>query len=41
MKLITAAAAIAVLATPALADMDAAKALIAKHSQLPEFTAPG
>ena len=35
------AAAAMVLAAPASADIDAAKALIAKHSQLPEFTAPG
>jgi len=33
--------ALALAATPALADMDAAKALIAQYSQFPTFTAPG
>jgi ribose transport system substrate-binding protein len=41
MKILTTTAALALLASPALADLDAAKALIAKHSALPEFTAPG
>ena len=39
--LMTAAVAALALGSPALADMDAAKALIAKHSQLPTFEAPG
>lgn len=39
--LLTATAALGLLAAPALADMDAAKALIAKYSELPTFTAPG
>lgn len=41
MKYLTLAATFAALASPALADMDAARALIEKHSQLPAFTAPG
>lgn len=41
MRILTTTAALALLASPALADLDAAKALIAKHSALPEFTAPG
>lgn len=39
--LTTTAMAATLLAAPAFADMDAAKALIATHSQVPEFTAPG
>ena len=31
----------ALLATPALADMDAARALIERHSEMPEFVPPG
>ena len=38
---LAAASALALLALPASADMEAAKALIEKHSKLPEFTAPG
>ncbi|MEM7524240.1 MAG: sugar ABC transporter substrate-binding protein [Pseudomonadota bacterium] len=41
MKHLTIAAAFAALASPAAADMDAAKALIAKYSELPTFEAPG
>jgi ribose transport system substrate-binding protein len=41
MKYFTTAALAIGLASPALADMDAAKALLDKYSQLPEFTAPG
>ncbi len=41
MRYLSSAAVLTLLATPALADMDAAKALIATHSVLPEFTAPG
>ena len=41
MKLLYSVAGLALLATPALADMDAAKALVEKYSNLPEFTAPG
>lgn len=41
MRYLASAAGLALLATPALADMDAAKALIAQYSNLPEFTAPG
>ncbi len=41
MKYFTTAALAIGLASPAFADMDAAKALLDKYSQLPEFTAPG
>ncbi len=41
MKYLTSAAALALLATPALADIEAAKALVAQYSQLPAFSAPG
>ncbi len=41
MRYLASAAGLALLATPALADMDAAKALIEQYSKLPEFTAPG
>jgi ribose transport system substrate-binding protein len=41
MKHLALAAAAGLLAGPALADIEAAKALIAKHSQLPTFEAPG
>lgn len=41
MRYLSSAAVLTLLATPALADMDAAKALIATHSVLPEFIAPG
>jgi ribose transport system substrate-binding protein len=40
-KLLVSTLALTALAAPALADMDAAKALIAKYSQAPTFTAPG
>ncbi len=39
--LLASALALTALSAPAWADLDAAKALIEKHSQLPEFTAPG
>ncbi len=41
MKYLTSAAALALLASPALADLDAAKALVAQYSAAPTFTAPG
>ncbi len=41
MKYLTSAAALALLASPALADLDAAKALVAEYSAAPTFTAPG
>jgi len=41
MKKLMIAAAAAALATPASADMDAAKALIEPYSKLPEWSAPG
>jgi ribose transport system substrate-binding protein len=41
MKYLTSAAALALFASPALADMDAARALIAQYSQAPSFVAPG
>jgi ribose transport system substrate-binding protein len=41
MKYLSSVAALALLSSPALADMDAARALIAQYSKLPEFTAPG
>lgn len=40
-KLLTTALVATAFAAPAMADMDDAKALIAKHSQLPTFSAPG
>jgi len=40
-KLALTAAAAALCATPALADLDAARALVERHSALPEFTPPG
>ncbi len=40
-KMLATAAALGFTAAPALADMDAAKALIEKYSQLPTFSAPG
>lgn len=40
-RLFASALALTALAAPALADMDAAKALVAKYSQAPTFTAPG
>ena len=40
-RLATSAAALLALAAPAFADMDAAKALIAKYSAAPTFEAPG
>ncbi len=41
MKYLASAATLAILASPAFADMDAAKALIAQYSVAPTFTAPG
>lgn len=41
MKYLVPSAALAMLAGPALADMDAARALIAQYSVLPTFEAPG
>lgn len=41
MKRLMLTAAFAALAAPAAADMEAAKALIARYSKLPEFVAPG
>jgi ribose transport system substrate-binding protein len=41
MKYLLSAAALAVLASPALADLEAAKALIAQYSAAPTFTPPG
>ncbi|MEM9009648.1 MAG: sugar ABC transporter substrate-binding protein [Pseudomonadota bacterium] len=41
MRYLSLAALAALIATPAAADLDAARALIEKHSVLPEFTAPG
>ncbi len=41
MKYLASAAALAALASPAFADIEAAKALIAQYSQAPTFTAPG
>ncbi len=41
MRTLVTTAALAALASPALADMDAARALIAKYSETPKFEAPG
>jgi len=41
MKYLASAATLAILASPAFADMDAARALIAQYSAAPTFTAPG
>ena len=41
MKYLTSVAALALLASPAIADMDAARALIAQYSAAPTFTPPG
>jgi ribose transport system substrate-binding protein len=41
MRLLVTSAALAALAGPALADMDAARALVAQYSNLPAFTPPG
>jgi ribose transport system substrate-binding protein len=41
MKYLVSAATLAILASPALADMDAAQALVDQYSALPAFVAPG
>lgn len=41
MKYLLSAATLAVLAGPALADLEAARALVAQYSELPTFVAPG
>jgi ribose transport system substrate-binding protein len=41
MKYLLSAATLTILASPALADLDAAKALVAQYTALPTFTAPG